>query len=107
MSKKLPGEDLPTLLPIKRAAQLLAVSPQTIYKYIRERRIKAKNLTGRPREKGKRTWRIPLTEVERVIGLRICPKTWRAISSPAICAHCRRDCPRSGHTEGWADEAEK
>ncbi len=82
------------LLTIKEAARVMHISPQTIYAWIAKGKIGAVNLNEDNR---RALWRIPLSEVEDKIGLPVCPETLEPIISPAICATCKRDCPRAGH----------
>ena len=91
-------KDTGKLVTVKEAATLLGVTPQTIYVWHRRGWIKAVNLTQN-RSKRRALWRIPLSEIEDRIGLPICPKTLKPITSPAICLYCKRDCIRAGEPE--------
>ena len=86
------------LLTIKEAARAMHISPQTIYAWISREEIGAVNLKENS-NKQRALWRIPLSEVEDKIGLPVCPETLEPIISPAICATCKRDCPRAGHVD--------
>ena len=88
-------EDTKTLITVKQAADLLGVCDQTVYFWIHHKGIKAINLT-RQLKRERALWRVYLSDVEAKLGLPICPKTLKPITSPAVCIHCKRDCPRAG-----------
>ena len=94
-------------LRVREAARLLGVSPQTVYSWIHRKQIKATNFTRSHAKKKRALWRVPLSEIEQIIGLPFCPRTLKAIVSPAVCIHCKRDCPRAGGNTRKGGKSEK
>ena len=68
-------KDTGRLVNVQTAANFLEVSPQTIYSWIYHKKIEAINLTSKQKRQ-RALWRIPLSAIEEILGVPICPKAY-------------------------------